>query len=161
MFASEEKFSSTGTSNYQSEGGFSSGTPPDWYSIRVGDLFPSLSDLLRYIENVLKQFLSSLESATKSLTDFIELLQTKVAALSAMAEELRQLLKDLTDILKIKGGVYFLEIPTKKGGADYFKTTMYAATGRPLKSDYSAGIVLLYSSTRTAQAMQFLFKSMM
>jgi len=142
-----------GYSNYESIAGSLSGTPPDWYSIRLGDLFPILNDMLRYIENVMKGFLSGLESATNSLTDFIDLLQTKIDALSEIAKEVQDLVKQAAEILNLKGGFYTLTIPAKKGGNDYFIEALSSATNAPHNTDYAGGIVFLYSNAKTARAL--------
>lgn len=132
------------------------GTPPDWYSIRVSDLFPIFNDMLGYVQNTMNTFLSSLEGATKALTDFIELLEVKVEALADLAKKVQKFINDIIENLTIQGGFYFLEIPFALGGNDYFMDSLKNATGSPEDSDYAGGVVFLYSSGATGKALDFI-----
>ncbi len=143
----------------KSEAGPLGGTPPDWKSLRVSDLFPSVNDLIRYINNAFDQISKGLESATSSLTDFIDLLQTKIDALSEMLKEAQALLKRMAEALTIQGGFYFLEIPAKSGGAEYFKNALRTSINYPPDSEYTGGIVFLYTDGGTAVALDWIMGS--
>jgi len=136
------------------------GTPPDWKALRISDLFPEVNDLLRYMNTTFDSLLKSLESATISLTDFIDLLQTKIDALSDMIIETQDLLKKMTDALTIKGGFYCLAIPPNSGGASYFNEAIQTATGYPEDAEYAGGIVLLYTDGGTGVALDWIISSL-
>jgi len=152
--------SNYGTISYESTAGISSGNPPDWYSIRPADLFPIFNDLTRYIQDLANKLLNSFENATKSLTDFIDLLIAKVQALSDLANEIKNLLEQITKQMYLTAGLYFLNIPYKKGGVDYIKSALTTATGTPTQSNYTAGVVILYSAGATMKAVDLLFGSL-
>jgi len=139
-----------------SAAGPTSGNPPDWYSIRIADLFPIFNDLLSYVQNVMNSFLSSLESATKALIDFIDLLQAKIEALSDLAKKIQKFINDIVENLQIQGGFYTLEIPYASGGNDYFIDSLRDASGAPENSDYAGGVVLLYTDGATGAALDFI-----
>lgn len=143
--------------NTESDAGASSGTPPNWYSIKPSDLFPVLNDILRYIQDTANKLLTSFENATKSLTDFIDLMIAKVEALSAMAQEIKDLLEKIANQMKLTAGLYYLNIPYKSGGLEYFKSALTSAIGKPEKSDYAGGIVVLYADGATTKAMNLIF----
>ena len=146
-----------GFNNNESDAGMSSGNPPNWYSIKPSDLFPIFNDVLKYIQDTANKLLNSFENATKCLTDFIDLLIAKVEALSKMAQEIKDLLEQIARQMKLQAGLYFLNIPYKSGGLEYFKSALTEAIGKPDSSDYTGGVVLMYSLGSTAKAMDLLF----
>jgi hypothetical protein len=139
-----------------SEAGPNSGVAPDWFRVSAADLFPVVNDLLRYVENVMNQIFSSLESATNALTDFIDLLIQKVETLQDIIERIRDLIKRAAEVLTINAGIYYLKIPAKVGGNNYIKTSLQNATGKPA-GDFAAGILLVYGDGATQKALDFLF----
>ncbi|MDB4330350.1 hypothetical protein N9948_01370 [bacterium] len=143
--------------NYISEAGPIGGTPPDWFRVSVADLFPVINDMVRYIENTAQNFLKSLESASLALVDFIDLLLKKIEALSDIAKRLRDLIEEALNILTIKGGFWFLQIPAQPGGNAYLQESLLNSTGRP-DSDYAAGVMFVYGDGATQKAIDFIFK---
>lgn len=139
--------------------GPSAGTFPDWQSIKVPDLFPMLTDVITYVNNVFDSYYQSVQSTTNSLLAFIDLLEQKVNALEELANAFKKILESLVETLRISAGFYFLEIPSKTGGNDYFISALKEATGAPENTDYTGGIVLLYSSGSAKTILDFLFKT--
>lgn len=143
-----------------SEAGPSHGVPPDWKSIRISDLFPEINDLIRYIKNTFDQLANGLTSATDSLIDFINLLQTKVDALANMIKEVQELLKRLIKILTLQGGIYVLIIPPKAGGSEYFNEAIRTSVGYPTDGEYTGGVVFLYTDGGTGKALDWILSSL-
>ena len=120
-------------------------TPPDWYSIRTIDFIPGLSDLIDWINNFAQALLSGVDTASKTLTDFINLLQQRVEALTKLIEQLEDTLNKLTNIFPANAGIYLLKIDFHAGGNDYFKNALITSTNTPTSTSigYCGGIVFL------------------
>jgi len=136
------------------------GTPPDWKALRISDLFPEVNDLIRYINSTFDQLAKGLTSATNSLVDFIDLLQTKIDALSDMLKEAQDLLKRMAEGLTIQGGFYCLMVPSNSGGAEYFNNAVRTSIGYPEDAEYAGGIVFLYTDGGTAIALDWIVSSL-
>ena len=136
------------------------GTPPDWTSLRISDLFPAINDLIRYINDTFNKLMKGLDSATNSLIEFIDLLQAKIEALSDMLKEVQELLKRIINVLTIQGALYCLTIPPNSGGADYFKQAVETSIGYPEDAEYAAGVVLLYTDGGTGVALDWIMSSL-
>jgi len=120
-------------------------TPPDWYSIRTIDFIPGLSDLIDWINNLAQSLLSGVDTASKTLTDFIDLLQQRVDALTKLIEQLADTLDKLTRIFPANAGIYLLKIDFHIGGNDYFKNALINSTNTPTSTSvgYCGGIIFL------------------
>jgi len=136
------------------------GVPPDWKAIRISDLFPEVNDMVRYLNNTFSQLVKGLDGATNSLVQFIDLLQSKIDALSEMLKEAQDLLKKMTEGLTIQGGIYVLTIPASSGGVDYFKNALRTSIGYPTDAEYAGGIVLLYTDGATGTALEWITSSL-
>ena len=137
--------------------GSTTGIPPNWYSVRVMDFLPFLSDALNYANDVVQQFMSGMQSATNALSNFIGMLQDKVDSIIAMMEAIKNLIDSIVKMLSFDCGLYILTIPWNNGGNDYVKNAISTAKGAPASSDYTAGMVFLAADGFTAAILKLIF----
>jgi len=106
------------------------GTPPDWISVRVVDIFPFIDAILETMENIIDSLLAGTEKLTDTLVNFINLIQEKIDNLRRFVDKIQNLLDVLVVDFNIPG-LYILEIPFGVGGNEYLKTSIQNATDGP------------------------------
>jgi len=134
--------------------------PPDWYSLRLTDLFPYLSDVIKQIEAVLKSILGFIDSIITALSQFMDGLINKIALLTGLLNSLYMLIYKLEQLLTIKVSLYYLQIPFNTGGVTYFKNAITTAAGAPANTDYAGGVVFLVSDGGVLKALNYLFSAL-
>ena len=137
------------------------GTPPDWTSISLGDLFPAIYALAKFIDDFLTALINSLKGMAQAIIDFISLIQKKITDLTNLLSKIKTYVDILANDFK-GGGFYLLNVPPQVGGNEYLKQAITNATNGPSSDEcgYTAGVVLAYggpSASNVAKALKTLF----
>lgn len=111
-----------------------------WYSVTIGDMFPSLTPFLFDFEDFLSSLLKAVESALKELEDIVETLLQKIRALEQILETISALL----DLLNIHVEVSVLSMRTGNGSAETLVENLISSMDKPGGSPYGlhSGMVL-------------------
>lgn len=111
-----------------------------WYSVTVGDLFPSLTPFLFDFEQFLEALLKAVNSALQELADIVETLLAKIRALKQIVETLIAII----DLLKINVTVSVLGTSTTNGSAESLVQDLINSEEKPGSSPFGlhSGMVL-------------------
>jgi hypothetical protein len=122
------------------------GAPPNWVSaFPATNLIPSeVFVVLRRIEAEALGLLSAFDGVTSDVVSFIELLEKRIDALSALIEQIEAIVALLKSFQF--PGLYVLYVPMQGGGIPGFISQYSGATGGPVpnEDDYTAGMVFLF-----------------
>jgi hypothetical protein len=137
------------------------GTPPDWQSTSIGDLFPPIYNLIKLIDDFLTTLLKSLQGMTQAVLDFINLIQQKITDLTDLLTRIKSYLDILAYDFK-GGGFYLLNVPPQTGGNTYLKQAIENSTKGPSSDEtgFTAGVVIAYggpSATAIANSLKAIF----
>jgi len=119
-------------------------TTPNWHRYAVKDFIPQIYDLAALIQSFANGLISSIESATKTLTDFIDLISAKIKALQDFLNKIQQLLNTLKNLKVLLPNMYILKVGPV-GGSVALANAILNATNQPLSSpsDVAFGIVIV------------------
>lgn len=125
-------------------------TLPNWQRYAVKDFIPQIFDLAELIQSFANGLISSIESATKTLTDFIDLLAAKIQALEDFLTKVQNLLNALKNLKVLLPNLYILKVGPV-GGATAVAKEIKNATNRPLSSpsDIAFGITIFVGGFAT------------
>lgn len=138
------------------------GTPPDWSSLTLAQLFPTISDTLNEQLSLLSTGSTEALEASESIQDFMNL---KIGELNSLLASISAGLNTIAQNLD-SSGLFFLSVSPEIGGTSKFINTLQSSINdtndpnRPQFADtaYVTGVVLLGGFPSEAEATTFLTK---
>ena len=109
-----------------------------------------MSEASDFIQNKANELMSTMDSASQTLTDFIDLLTAKIQALEDFLDRIQKLLDALKNLKILLPNLYILKVGPIGGSAALAKE-IRDATNRPLSSpaDFAFGIAIVVGGPPT------------
>jgi hypothetical protein len=111
-----------------------------WYSMTVGDLFPSLMAFLNNLQQFILALLKALQTAMAKIAEIIQTLLSKITALEQIVQQIINIINMLQ--IDITLGVFVTS--TGSGGAPQLAADLQSSTNQPSSEPFSlySGIVI-------------------
>jgi hypothetical protein len=111
-----------------------------WYSMTVGDLFPSLMAFLNNLQQFILALLKALQTAMAEIAEIIQTLLSKITALEQIVQQIINIINMLQ--IDITLGVFVTS--TGSGGAPQLAADLQSSTNQPSSEPFSlySGIVI-------------------